>query len=163
MFIWINIFRLISLSLCYSLVDLIFIHPMPTSVTLALGGLSNISILYTVGNDFSPRVIIWGSYLSFGLSPLSKFCQFVSKCVFWIPSSFVANQGYPYDRVIESNLLEAWDATHGGRRRRHDDGKPWPSVRASASSNDNISHGKKVAPAPSMYRGLHAIMRACWR
>ena len=60
---------------------------------------------------------------SFGMDQLSKFWQFTSKSMFWNPTTFIENRGHHYDRGIEWNFMEPWNATHG---RQDYAGKPRP-------------------------------------
>ena len=82
---------------------------------------SNIDILYIIGNDFLSRFKNLRSLpeneTSFGLAPLSKFWQFVSKSMFDNLVTFTANGGHHYNRGDERNLLEPWATINCGQRR----------------------------------------------
>ena len=76
------------------------------------------------------------------------------------PVTFVANRVYHYDHGGEKNLLEAWNATHGGWIWWHDSGKPRSSSCVPASSNGGISRRGEVASAPLACSGPDTIARA---
>ena len=74
----------------------------------------NTGILYTVGNDFSPRLIIWDlpeSKTSFGLAHCQSFDNPSQKMCFAFRPLFTINWRYHYDYEINMNLGGPWNGS----------------------------------------------------
>ena len=109
----------------------------------------NIGILYIIGNNFLSRLTMWDSYLKIRSHLVQLHCQSFDslsrKACFEfcpLPSTFVTNQGYHYDRGIELNLLVSKTTVKGDRSWSYDDVSSRPPRAFIASKRLHLTTNK---------------------